>query len=302
MPGVTGFVPEGLIGIYGNTAWSFDVSGNALAPAVSSKTQKGRIRVDHKVWVYFADAKTPPSYYVLHHMVLSADPTTGGMPLANKNDARGYFNSSALVHYFGPPTVSPGCSITKENQTPRNGDDQFDTIIDGPEMAIIGKTSGGTGKVLFKPQYQVRNHIEKWSLRDSGEPSWELYQREVWNAAGVDGPVDGQFNVKVPDEWVDDFFDGAFGKIKEMPKSSFAPLTCEMFVVWRIDRDYGLTPFTKDSRDVQMILPLEHMQRLTLFHNGNLGADHEPRRLCGLVGGAQSKTLELHKIATPHDK
>jgi len=301
MPGVTGFVPEGGVGIYGDVKWTFEATGGADALAVSSKRQTGKIRVDHNVWVYFADARTAPAYYVLHHMALSADPTTGGGALANKSDARGYFNSSVLVRYVGAPVVSTGCEVTKEAHTPNNGDDQFDAIVDGPELEIFGKTVTGTGRTVFKPSYQVRNRVDKWTLRDAGTPSWELYQREVWTAADVDGPEGGKFDVKVPDDLVDELFDGAFGRIKEMPKTSFAPLSCQMLVVWRIEKS-GTTPFTRDSRAATLTLNLEHMQRLNLFHNGNLGSNHEPRRLCGLIGKSETKTLDLNAIAVPHGK
>ena len=104
--------------------------------------------------------------------------------------------------------------------------------------------------------------------------------------------------MEVPVKWVKQFFDGAFGRISEMPKASFGPVDCELVVVWKIDGT-----FTPASRAATVKIGVDYRHRVNLFHNGNIGAKHEPRRVCAEFSKTdESKDLNLHEIAVKHGK
>jgi hypothetical protein len=291
------FVPE-TGGIFGDTRWRTEVTGTVGATDVGTKVQATKLTVDHQLYAYFADAAPTPTYYVIHHMKVEANPSTGAdrSPLANRSDARGFFNSSVRVGYRAMPSVSTGCSVTEMISMPDTGQDAFDAQLDGPGIEMFGR-AGST--IVFRPTYQVRNRVEKWSLEaESGPPAWELHQREVWDAFGIDGPVDGKNSVPIPADWYVPLFGGSpFGRLVEMPKASFGPVKCELLGRWQIKG-----PFTKSSRAVTLTVGVDYTHRLNLIHNGNVGDKHEPLRICGVFSKTdESKAINLHEIAVPHD-
>jgi hypothetical protein len=285
-------------GTWGDTTWSTSITGTAGATDVGTKVQSTKLTVNHHLWVYYADAEPKPSYHVIHQMTVAANPVAGTdhAPLANRSDARGFFNSSVRVGYRDTPTVSAGCSVTEMSSLPDGGQDAFDAQLDGPGIEMYGRSGTTT---VFRPTFQIRNRVEKWSLEaQSGPPSWELYQREVWNAYGIDGPVDGQSSVRVPADWYQQLFGGSpFGRLVEMPKASFGTVGCEMLARWQVKG-----PFSKTSRAAVLTIGVDYTHRVNLIHNGNVGDGHEPRRICAVSSKTdESKVLNLHEIAVPHD-
>lgn len=287
----TQFIPDG--GTYGTREWTSTVDGTVEASAVDqARKQSTKLVVAHTAHVYFADYARPPVYFVIHHMEVEAAP---GSALADRREARGFFNSSVRVSYRGAPGVSAGCTVRRVSVTPGLSNDDFDTLLEGPEIAMDAKISSGSGRMLFKPSYQVRHRMSGWSLRAvSDPPAWELHQREVWNAIDVDGKDGDASNVKVPSRWIEQFFDGTpFGRIADMPKTSFGPVKSELIAMWRI----GGT-FTPESRAATLSLGIDYTHRVNLFHNATLPPDHEPRRICGVFSKTDETTaLNLHEIA-----
>jgi hypothetical protein len=295
-----GFKPEG--GTYGDAKWTTVLMGKGTAGAVAgTREQSTKLTVEHRAWVYFADDAPKKAYYVIHHMEVDANAnTTGSSPLADESDARGFFNSSARIAYRGgKPAVSQGCTVTKEFTGPRTAKDDFEVVLDRLQIEMIGRAGGGTGSIVFTPSFQARTRVDRWSL-SAGDAAWELYQREPWTALGVDGPGGDQRDktaVPVPDRWIKQFFDGEFGRISEMPAASFAPVTCDLLAVWKVDGT-----FTKTSRAATLNIGVDYRHRINLFHNGTLGPDNEPRRHCAEINKTDESTeLKLHEIAVRRD-
>ena len=274
----------------GTEPWEHTFPTTATDDDVASgRKQNLTFNARHMTHVYFTDL-APYAYYVIDAITVQATP---GDALA-KNDednARGFFNSSIYTGYKAA-YVSDGCSIIRLTDAPNGSVDNFNIDFRGDSFPLMVATQQGTRPEDFQPTHAGPQVVApSWSLVRADVPdAWIAYQREPWNAYGVDGPT----GTDVPTKWIDSLFNfSPFGKIVKFPETSFQSQVFEIVKMWKITGN-----FKPDDRKATLNLDMDYSHRANIFVNATKTANKKPKR--GYVTQRwtpPTKKLELHEIA-----